>query len=264
MKEIIKKAEKYILDNGTELQKVCIDYLMGRADKEQLINELGKYQNSDGGWANGLEIEYQGPVSTPYTTAAAMAHIVKFGLEDSVLLERTIEYLRNTQYDNGKWDDTEEMAKYPHPPYMGPQIYTEYKTGMILKWLLRLNMGETEMAKRAQDYLASIFDEVSMRNDFWSAVGYTGAFSMLPGHPDYQKIMGWGMKILMPGDGNFGWQQVMGIIDDDMPIPEQYMKGTLDMISQCQEEDGGWPHPFGPYNRVWSAIFIVRFLSKIS
>lgn len=260
MREVYQKAKEYILNNGTDLQKACCNYVTGQEDKKKIAIELGKYQNDDGGWANGLEIEYQGPVSTPFSTSVALGHIVRFKLENSELLKKTLDYLKNTQREDGKWEDVEEMTQYPHPPYMGPGIYPEFKTGMVLKWLLRLKSADKEMIEKAQAYMINHFEEISQRNDFWSAVAYTNVFSHMPHLPESAKIMEWGLKILAPKEEQFGWGQVMGMIEDDMPIPDQFQSDALALIKQCQEQDGGWPHQFGEYNRIWSAIFIIRFL----
>ncbi len=262
MREIIQRAGGYIRENGTPLQKACLDFLEEKGTKDDIVKALSPYQNEDGGWANGLEIEYPGLVSSPYTTAVALGLIHKFSLSEHGLLLDTLDYLKSTQLENGMWDDTPQMLQFPHPPYMGPGVYTEYKTGMILKGLLRLNVHQTAMIDRAITYMADSFEEISKRNDFWSAVAYSGAFSFLPHHPKYPQIMEWSMKLLMPEGAGFGWQQAMGMIEDDIPIPETVQSLTLELIQKHQEPDGGWPHLFGTYNRVWSAIYIVRFLLK--
>lgn len=264
MKEVIKKAEEYVLKNGTDLQKSCVNYVIGKGDKQSIAKELARYQNNDGGWANGLEIEYQGDISSPFTTAAALSYLYKFNLGDSTLLKKTLEYLRDTQNSNGMWDDLAEMSNFEHPEFMGKGVYTEYKTGMILKWLIRLNVDEQEMIDKATNYLLETFDDISKDNDFWSAVAYSSAISVLPNCKKYSQIMEWSMKILMPKGSEFGLQQVRGMIEDDMPIPEQVMDRAINLIKDSQECDGGWPNQFGKYNRVWSTINIIRFLRNNS
>lgn len=258
---VFQKAQKYVLENGTDLQKACCRFLSDSTNKQEIQYELGKYQNTDGGWSNGLEIEYTGPVSSPFTAAAALGYILRFNLENTELLSKTIKYLKNTQKENGSWDDSDRILEYQYPPYMGPGIYPEYKTGMILKWLIRLNSQEVEMIDKAKNYLLNIFDSISRKNDFWSAVAYSSAFSLMPEIPEYKKIMEWCMKALMPNEVEIGWQQVRGMIEDDMPIPDRNLYKVIEMIEKEQESDGGWPHQFGTYNRVWSSIFIMRFLN---
>lgn len=261
MKKVFEQALNYVVDNGTEFQQTCCSNILGQASDEQVADALARYQNVDGGFAHGLEIEYQGPISSPFTTAAALGHIFRFGLKNTTVLSNTLGYLKNSQYPDGKWDDPEELDDYPHPPYMGAGVYPEFKTGMILKWLLRLNCcDQKEMMEKAQNYLLDNFEAISPANDFWSAVAYAGAFALLPHLPEYSAIMEWSMKILMPETTAPNWQQISGMIEDEVPIPEANLNQALQMIKEHQEQDGGWPHLYGTYNRVWSAIYILRFL----
>ncbi|WDV45982.1 terpene cyclase/mutase family protein [Clostridiaceae bacterium M8S5] len=263
MNELVKKAENYIITNGTTLQKACLNFIKSDSGKEDAIKELSKYQNEDGGWANGLEFEYQGNVSSPFTTAVALNLMLKFGLKDTILYQETYMYLKNTQKENGMWDDVKEMLKFEIPGYMGPGIYPEYKTGMVLKGLLKLNENDREMIDSAINYLLVNFDEISKRNDFWSAIAYSSAFAVLPHIDESKKIMGWALGILMPNTEEFSLTQVIGMIDDDIPLPNQAKDIAIKMLVSGQESDGGWPHKFGTYNRVWSAIYILRYLKNI-
>ncbi len=260
MKAVVLNASSYIKDNGTGLQKSCLEYVLGRGSKDKVREELSGYQNSDGGFSNGLEIEYQGPVSSPFSTAAALGYIFRFDLADTELLEKALRYLRKNQKQDGSFDDESGMLAYPHPEYMGPGIYVDFKTGMILKWLRRLKIDEEGLINRAQQFLLDNFDRISEGRDLWSAAAYASAFADQRQLPEYPRIMEWCMSILAPEPDVFGWQQAMGMIEDDMDIPEQVLPNTLKMISERQQSDGGWPHQFGTYNRVWAAIFIVRFL----
>lgn len=54
------------------------------------------------------------------------------------------------------------------------------------------------------------------------------------------------------------------MIEDSIKISEKDIPTTLQAIKENQETDGGWPHLFGEYNRGWTAIFILQFLSKQS
>jgi hypothetical protein len=263
MRDNLFKTEKYIMENGTALQKTCCQYVTGKCHKDKIATELAQYQNPDGGFSNGLDIEYMGPVSSPFTTATALGHIVKFGLQDTDVCNRIMQYLKNTQNDDGSWEDSEEMNKFPHPPYMGPGVYPEYKTGMIIKWLVRLGSEEKQIIEKARNYMVEHFDKISANNDFWSAVAYSSAFSVLPEGPEYAKIMNWSMSILMPQSDYMGWQQISGMIEDDIPIDESIRQQVMDAIKKNQEDDGAWPHAFGVYNRVWSALFIMKFILSL-
>ncbi len=141
MNEVYENAKVFILENGNEVQKKLFSHLTEECDLNYAVEALARYQNEDGGWANGLEIEYGGNVSTPMTTAAALGYIYLFDLSETEIFAKTLDYLSSTQKDNGSWDDPEEITRFKLPPYMGPGIYVEFKTDMIIKWLSRMNLN---------------------------------------------------------------------------------------------------------------------------
>ena len=273
MNEVYENAKVFILENGNEVQKKLFLHLIGECDLSCAIEALKRYQNEDGGWANGLEIEYNGNVSTPMTTAAALGYIYLFDLLETELLSRTLHYLKSTQKENGSWDDPEEITRFELPPYMGPGIYVEFKTGMIIKWLSRLNLNteDREMIIRARDYLIKEFPQVSKGDDMWSAIAYINAFGELfplEQSEHIQQIMGWAMGIMMP-DGppdpdtdELEWTFVQGMIHDDSPVLDSMKEKVAHAIVANQLRSGGWQHQFGTYKAVWAAILIVRFLRR--
>lgn len=276
MKDVYENAKDFILTNGNEVQKKLFLHLAGECNLSCAIEALKRYQNEDGGWANGLEIEYSGNVSTPMTTAAALGYIYLFDLPETELLSNTLHYLRSTQKENGSWDDPEEITRFELPPYMGPGIYVEFKTGMVIKWLSRMNLDieDREMIGRAREYLIKEFPHVSKEDDMWSAIAYINAFGELPPSEQLKQsdwmpeIMGWAMGILMP-DGppdsdtdELEWTFVQGMIHDDCPALDSMKEKVADTIAANQIRSGGWQHQFGTYNAVWAAILIVRFLRR--
>lgn len=233
-------------------------------DKEKGVEVLKKYQNEDGGWANGLEIEYTGSVSTPMTTAAALGYIYFFDLSETELLLKTLDYLSSTQKENGSWDDPKEITRFELPIYMGPGIYVE------LKWLNRMNLNKeyNEMIKRARDYLIKEFPRLSKGDDMWSAIAYINAFGESPMSEQTSELIEWAMGILMPNGppdllaDELEWTFVQGMIHDDSPALYVNKDKVTSSIKKNQLPSGGWPHQFGTYNAVWAAILIIRFLKK--
>ena len=193
-------------------------HLTGEYDLNCAVEALARYQNEDGGWANGLEIEYAGNVSMQMTTAAALGCIYLFDLSETGIFAKTLDYLSSAQKDNGSWDDPEEITRFELPPYMGPGIYVEFKTGMILKWLscMNLNTEDMGMIRRARDYLIKEFPRVSKEDDMWSVIAYINAFGELPPLEQLKQlermpeIMGWAMGVLTPD----------GPLDADADEPE--------------------------------------------
>ncbi len=266
MKQLFEKASGYINKKGTDTQKTLFKYLIGDETKEGAIQALREYQNEDGGWANGIEIEYQGDVSSPMSTAAALSYIYFFDLANTDLLNRTLVYLENIQKTDGSWDDSKEIKKFEISSYYGPEKFLAYKTGMIIKWLKKLNVENSPMIDKAIDYMIKNFETISKEQDFWAALGYANAFAELPQLKETPEILEWVMSILKPPTLNgkknseLSWPQVQGMIYDDDRMLEPLKDKVIDTIKKRQLKNGDWPHRFGVYNKVWAAILMIRFL----
>ena len=53
----LKNIEKHILSNARTIEKVKWNYLFNNGSKEDIVSELVKYQNDDGGFGKGLEAD---------------------------------------------------------------------------------------------------------------------------------------------------------------------------------------------------------------
>lgn len=266
MEKLYEKAQNFIMQNGTNTQKTLFRYLIGDETKKTAVEALKQYQNEDGGWANGLEIEYQGNISSPMTTAAALSYLYFFDLGDTKLFTKTLNYLELTQKSDGSWDDSEDILQFEIPVWYGPQNFVDYKTGVIIKWLMRLNTQNQKMYDKAINYLLKNFKETSKTANVWSAMAYINAFSEFPQLKETPEIMEWGVSILKPPTlsskkkAKFSWPQVQGMIYDDDHMLEPFKEKVIETIKQRQLKNGDWPHRFGVYNKVWAAILIIRFL----
>lgn len=59
------RAKKFILKNSRSLDMARWNYLFENGSKEDVINILKTYQNTDGGFANALESDCWNVNSTP-------------------------------------------------------------------------------------------------------------------------------------------------------------------------------------------------------
>ena len=250
------------MDKGSDLQKICCKLIDGTATQQEVCNQLAKYQNPDGGFAKGIEIEYLGDASSVMSIAAALSHIARMGLGDSKVYRDTVSYLKKVQCLDGSFDESDAFQKLPHPPYMDQGVYVEYKTGVIVKWLLAMGCQEKELINKAISYMDKAFDEVSKENDIWSAIGYIGVYAQLPPSPKHEEIMGWCMKVFSSGEKTSMWQQYSGRIESGEPISQHEVKAVLEAIKANQQADGAWQQNFGEYNRVWLAVYILQFIKQ--
>lgn len=116
----LKNIEKYILNNARDIEKAKWNYLFNSGKKEEIVSELIKYQNSDGGFGNGLEADSLLPASTNIASAEAILTAYEYGLDcnDEWFKNLLIYFERNIQNTPSFWEKVpKEVEDFPHAPW---------------------------------------------------------------------------------------------------------------------------------------------------
>lgn len=116
----VKSIEKYILNNARDIEKAKWNYLFNNGKKEDIVSELIKYQNSDGGFGNGLEADCLLQDSTNITSAEAILIAYDYGLDcKDEWFEKLLMYFeRNIQNTPSFWEKVpKEVEDFPHAPW---------------------------------------------------------------------------------------------------------------------------------------------------
>lgn len=117
----IEKARTFIYRNARPLDLARWQYLFENGSKENVLNYLKMYQNEDGGFAHGLELDCWNPESSPMQTWAATEIIREIDLreKDHPVIQGILRYLEKTKdFDGHCWPNTVSSNDcYPHAPW---------------------------------------------------------------------------------------------------------------------------------------------------
>lgn len=132
-KDSFNKASKFIKEHGRLLEKAIYEYHFCNGSSEEILNELKKYQNDDGGFGNGLESDFKLPYSSPMATSIAFQHLIKLSDEEKAidLIRSGIKYFENTFHEErmGWFSVSKEVNDFPHAPWWN---YDEKKNMTII------------------------------------------------------------------------------------------------------------------------------------
>ena len=171
-------AKRFILKNSRPLDMARWNYLFENGSKEDVINILKTYQNTDGGFANALEPDCWNTNSTPLQTWAATQIIKEINLDDKnhPVIKGILNYLSyNDEFDGHRWNGLNTVVtndNYPHAPwwsYSKKQELTYNPTASLIGFILKYAEKDTdiyklacELSKEAYNYFKRNFPLESM------------------------------------------------------------------------------------------------------
>ena len=108
------------MNSARELDKRFYNLYFHKGSEEELLEEIKKYQNEDGGFGHGIESDFWMPQSTPMATTVGFQYLDKISFEKSKLaVKKAINYLEKTYNTdrNGWFAANRKINDYPHAPW---------------------------------------------------------------------------------------------------------------------------------------------------
>jgi len=72
-----EKIEAWVKEDARPLESAKWDFIFNNGDCEKIVTEILKYQNEDGGFGHGIELDCQNPNSQPVQFFWGAAGILK-------------------------------------------------------------------------------------------------------------------------------------------------------------------------------------------
>ena len=115
-----RKATEYILENARPLELAVYKYFFKGGSNQAVIDELSRFQNTDGGFGHGLEPDFFNPNSSPIATNDAIITLSRVNAldGDSDIVNGIVRYLESHDSfdeDKKRWLFAIDSNKdYPH------------------------------------------------------------------------------------------------------------------------------------------------------
>jgi len=117
-KNQIKKIKDFIFRNGRLLERKLFSFFFENGNKDEVIKAIVAYQNLDGGFGNGIELDLLCPDSTAIGTETAMYIFDLLEISENDIIDELVKWIINTQNDQGYINHPpENLDSYPHQPW---------------------------------------------------------------------------------------------------------------------------------------------------
>ena len=113
-----KKIKDFIFHNGRLLERKLFTYFFENGKKEDVVKALVAYQNSDGGFGNGIEPDILCPDSSAIGAETALYILDIIKISNSDIVSNIANWVVNSQNNEGYINHPpENLEEYPYQPW---------------------------------------------------------------------------------------------------------------------------------------------------
>ncbi len=176
----------YIRESGNRLDLIRLErVLQGRVSKNRATEVLSGYQFDNGSWDYSNAEEEESRTGSLGGTIHCMRWLREFGLEDTMVTETTVTFLRSIQDADGSF--YEIPRKLEHSPQEWLQSDSEidrfYFTAAVPMRLVSLGHGDQPLINAAVDWLSKRWHDRELVSATWY-----NTWSLLSLYPDRAEI----------------------------------------------------------------------------
>jgi hypothetical protein len=176
----------YIRESGNRLDLLRLERaLQGRVSKNRATKALSGYQFDDGSWDYSSAEEEESRTGSLGGTIHCMRWLREFGLEDAMLTEKTLTFIRSIQDADGSF--YEIPRKLEHSPQEWLQSDSDidrfYFTAAVPMRLVSFSHGNHPLINAAVDWLSTRWHDRELVSATWY-----NTWSLLCLYPDRAEI----------------------------------------------------------------------------
>ena len=149
----VQKASVFVENNGTEIEKYRLSFLLGKERDDRIpLTYLKGLQNSDGGFPYNNQKDRPSCINA---TCVDLSLVIELGLESSDVSRKVVDYLFKVQRNDGSWTENEEIKQYDPPFWDLPNDLntTMWLTANTASLLMQLGYRNSRVVEKAAEFL---------------------------------------------------------------------------------------------------------------
>jgi hypothetical protein len=268
---LVTPALSFVLEHTFGLGTALVHYHWHDGAAQDVIDELGTYQNEDGGFGRNLEVDIKSSASNPFAARLAMGILLSLRDRPSSPLIAELEiWLRDNQHADGDWHFSDDVYKGELPPWFAAWSFPGLNPACCIAGLAnRLGIASPDMLDRVERLFAekSSLDEAST-GEFYNVlpyVEYLGGVDV-PDREEWLDAVAGNITKTVDEDryadaAHFLDHAMGGGPDLVKRIPNATWSRQADRLMSEVEPDGGWP---SPYDSAWRPNLTASALTMLA
>ncbi len=262
-------AYDFLYLKATPIENIRLAHWRGDADDNAFWRVISRFQNPDGGWANGIEPDYQGSESSIHSTIEALRILVAHQQIEHPQVGRTVHFLRQTMQQDGSWQEVQEVASHPAAPeWYAPARFRIWESACIAGYCLEL--GYTELWTSAVRYVRNAWAQMppaEVPHPYWAALLLLGR-----SHADVDRsiaadcidALGRFIRRERIDPADCSWLiEILDMVDP--PQAPDLMCQLADILAAHQDPDGGVNTEYGDQMRpsaTFNALMAIALMAQ--
>ncbi len=266
---LVERIEAYVSANARPLDVARFQHALKGADVEPVVEELSKFQNSDGGFGHGLEADLRLPESSPICTWVGLEILIELGIAiETGIVQRALNYLQATfNVEAGRWMPVEAIVNdHPHagwfhfeqekggtPIHQNPWNPTAALTGFLWHYDASAPTTPAELTEGAITYLRELA-ETDMEMHELAVMIRLASLAPQPYSSDLQRLTLAAVQRIVETDpvewSGYGPQPLNFVSGPEhflYPALSEHVGANLDYWIESLKGDGSWELPYQWY-----------------
>lgn len=255
-RKLVDPASRFLREQNYPLGTAIVEHLWRDGPSTAVIDALATYQNADGGFGRGLEVDIASPVSNPF--AARLAIHILLSLRDAPAgkpVDDLAEWLHQAQHDDGDWHFAKEVYYAPLPPWFAAWTFPGLNPACCLAGLAtRLGIATPRMRERVARLFSRLATlEEARGGEFYNVLPYVEYVSTA-GLDDRDAWLDAIAANITDTAAKGNYADASHFFDHALGggpeivswLPNEIISAFADTLMDEQEPDGGWPTPYDP------------------
>jgi hypothetical protein len=238
-----------------------VRYLWQDGAGDRIVEALSAFQNDDGGFGKGLEVDIKAPVSNPFAARLAMQALRLVDLEASAALRaRLATWLSGAQHEDGDWHFAPEVYESELAPWFAGWEFPSLNPACcVVGNAIPLDIATDTMRSRVSRLFAEKASHDEARSgDFYTMLPYA-EYVGVEDLPDREAWLASLAEGVVTGSDTGAYADAQHVFDHVLAagpglvrrLPVGIVSGWVDRLLEEPQDDGGWPTPYDPAWRPW-------------
>lgn len=263
------RGRNFLLASGSALEAAAVEFVWFGGDPQAVVDGLERYQNDDGGFGRGLEVDIGAPESNPFAACLALTYLR--GLPDAVagsMRGRVGGWVVENQAEDGDWHFSDATRGGSLAPWFAVWEFPSLNPACNVAGLAAAQgLATPVMLERvARLFSAKASLDVVRDGEYYDLTPYA-EYSLTGTLPsEYvdalaETIVRWAEEDRFEDAEHFFNLALRNAPALAERIPGEVIDAYVARALADQEPDGGWP---SPYDAAWRPAATVATLEGLA